>query len=202
MMINLIPPDLKKNYGYARRNSALMRIVTALSAGILGLAVISAAGVLYLQQTANTFAAQAAADEKQLASQNQAQVEKTVSDISNNLKLAVQVLSQEVLFSKLLNQLAVITPNRARLSDVNIAQFGGGLDISAETVDYAAAAQMQVNMTDPNNKIFAKADIVSITCSSDAASLKSGYPCKASYRALFRSDNPFLFINNGKKAGN
>ncbi|HYH36468.1 MAG TPA: hypothetical protein VD706_03145 [Candidatus Saccharimonadales bacterium] len=47
-------------------------------------------------------------------------------------------------------------------------------------------------MADPKNKIFSKADIVSITCSDD----NSDYPCTINIRALFAPNNPFLFINN------
>jgi len=196
-MINLLPPELKENYVYARRNRSLLDIIAAFCAGIGGLVVISLAGFVYLQQTANAYSAQASADEARLRTQNQADTEKKVREISNELKLAVQVLSKEVLFSQLLTQLAVITPSNARLTNVEIAKVGGGLDISAEAVDYKAATQLQVNMADPNSKIFAKADIVSINCSHDPSDHKP-YPCQAIYRALFTTNNPYLFINDGK----
>jgi hypothetical protein len=54
---------------------------------------------------------------------------------------------------------------------------------------------VQVNLADPTNKIFSKADIVSITCSSSNA-LSPLYPCTVNVRALFVTNNPFLFINS------
>lgn len=197
-MINLLPPQMQQDYGYARRNTALMHIVTSFGLGIVGLALMVAAGFIYLQQSANSYQAQAAEIESSLNEQNQVQIEKDVQDISNRLKLAVQVLSKEILFSELLKSLAVATPSNVNLSSINIIAFGGGLDISAEALDYESASQLQVNMSDPANKIFAKADIVSITCESDAT---RRYPCTVTIRALFATDNPFLFIN-GKGAGN
>lgn len=197
-MINLLPPELKQDYAYARRNSSLVRLLSSLGFGILGLAVITGAGFLYLQQSANNYLEQAAKTETALKQQNQEKTEKEVQEISNNLKLAVQVLSEEILFSKLMQQLAVITPTKASLASVNISEFEGAMDISAWTKDYVAATQLQVNLSDPANKIFTKADIVSINCEAGTKGPNS-YPCLAQYRALFADNNPFLFING--KAG-
>lgn len=196
-MINLLPPDLKLEYRYARRNIILRRWITLVGCGLLGLALISAGGVWYLHQTAQTYVVQAAAAEDALTGQKQEEIEKQVQDISNNVKLSVKVLSQEVLFSQLFKQLAVITPSNATLSNLSITQLTGAVDITAKTTDYTAATQMQVNLADPANKIFSKADIISISC---AAGPSAGrYPCTVLLRAQFATNNPFLFIND--KAG-
>jgi hypothetical protein len=194
-MINLLPPDLKQAYGYARRNNNLLHLLASCGLAIIGLALIAGAGVLYLHQTAKTYTAQAVSAEEELRKQNPSDVEKQVTDISGNLKLAVQVLSQEVLFSKLLARLAVITPGEVSLTGLRIDKFGGGLDINAVATTYKAATQLQVNMSDPNNKVFAKVDIVSIGCQADPNSRKGKYACQAQYRAQFAANNPFLFIN-------
>lgn len=198
-MINLLPPDLKQNYSYAHRNTGLLRTLMMFGLSIVGLAVIAAAGFMYLHQTSNAYASEAANREATLKNQNQGQVIKQVQDISNSLKLAVQVLSKEVLFSELLKQLAVITPTNASLTGISIIQVEGAVDITAKTTDYAAATQLQINFTDANNKIFSQADIVSVTCTTDTDT-PTKYPCTAVIRALFVKDNPFLFIND-KKAG-
>lgn len=196
-MINLLPPELQQEYRYARRNSWLLSTVTLCGIGLAGIVVISAAGVWYLNQAANTYTAQAAATQRVLEAQKQAETEKKVQEMSNSLKLAVQVLSKEVLFSKLLKQLGTITPNNATLSNLSITELQGGVDITARTADYNAATQLQVNLADPQNQIFEKADIVSITCAAPADGTR--YPCTVVIRALFAKNNPFLFINN--KAG-
>ena len=110
-MINLLPPQLKEDYGYARRNSALRHILMSFAVGFAGLIVIAVAGVLYLHQSANSYAHQAIQIEESFKEQKQTEVEKQVQEISGSLKLAVQVLSQEVLFSQLLKQLAIVTPS-------------------------------------------------------------------------------------------
>ncbi len=197
-MINLLPPDVKQTYHYARRNVRLVRWMTAVGFALVGLAGISIGGQWYLEQSVKQYAEQVSAAEATLKKQDQANVEKQVQDISNNLKLAVQVLSKEVLFSELLKQLAVVTPTDAKLSNLAISKIQGAVDISASTTDYKAATQLQLNLADPANKIFSKADIVSISCSTAAASadpLQGKYPCTVLVRALFATNNPFLFIN-------
>ncbi len=208
-MINLLPPDVKQSFHYARRNVRLLHWVFAISFAFVGLAVLSAGGLWYLKQTASQYDLQISLSEASLKQQDQTSVEKQVRDISNNLKLAVQVLSKEILFSELLKQLAIITPNNARLSSLTISKVEGAVDISANTADYNAATQLQVNLADPANQIFSKADIINITCATATAasggsapdgSLLSRYPCTVSIRALFAPNNPFLFINSTTKA--
>lgn len=197
-MINLLPPEVKDSYHYGRRNTRLVRWVFAMALAFVGLALISAGGIWYLHKTANDYQVQASLVEETLQRQNQKAVQKQVKDIGDSIKLAVQVLSKEVLFSQLLKQIAVVTPSNAKLSNLAITQGQGAVDISANTTDYNAATQLQLNLADPANKIFSKADIVAINCATPTSSSTTTinpYPCTVTIRALFATNNPFLFIN-------
>lgn len=193
-MINLLPPELKQTYRYARRNRQLLKWIGIFATGILGAVILTGGGYLYLHQSVRNYTAQIASSNAQLQSQNLPAVQKQVTDISNNLKLVVQVLSKEILFSELLGRLASVTPPNVILTNLSISQAQGAIDITAQTANYAAATQLQVNMSDPKNQIFSKADIVGINCQNAAS--QSAYPCTASLRALFATNNPFLFINS------
>lgn len=197
-MINLLPPDIKENYRYARRNTRMIKWVVAFSFALVGLAALSVGGIFYLDQTASSYDSQVQAQQDILKSQDQAGTQKQVKEVSDSLKLVVDVLSQQVLYSKLLEQLATIIPEDAALANLNINQVQGALDITANTADYTSATQLQVNMADPANKIFNKADIVNIACNTDSQGAESAqrYPCTVTVRALFSADNPFLFVNN------
>jgi hypothetical protein len=196
-MINLLPPDIKQEYTYAWRNARLIRWVFAFGFALVGLAIISVGGIFYLSQQASNYEEQVSTAQDSLQAQNQSQTVKQVTDISNNLKLTVQVLSKQVLYSQLLRQLATIIPNNATLSNLNLSQVQGAIDLTANTTDYAAASQLQVNLADPANKLFTKADIVNISCSSDTSGGgNSKYPCTVTIRALFAADNPYLFSSN------
>lgn len=199
-MINLLPPDLKSDYRYARRNTSFVHYIALFGLGLAGLAFIVVAGIFYLQQSSKTYLAQAEGIEQSLGQQKQEEVEKKVQDISNSLKLAVQVLSQQILFSQLLKQLGTVTPSNTILSGISITELQGALDVTARTKDYQAATQLQINLADSANRIFSKADIVTITCASSATDpALAKYPCSVTVRAQFATDSPFLFIND--KAG-
>lgn len=197
-MINLLPPELKQEYRYARRNRRLIHWAAAFAVAIVGLGVITGTGMVIMSHSASTYKAQIVTTEAELASQNITGVQKQVTEISNNLKLMVTVLSKEILFSKLLARLGSITPSNTILTDLSISQTESAIDITARTSDYNAATQLQANLADPNNQIFAKADIVTISCTAQAGDALAAYPCTATIRALFTDNNPFLFINSAK----
>ena len=173
-MINLMPAELKTGYVYARRNVVLRRWAMMFLFALIGLGALATYGLLDIKQSTLRYEKEIAATEATFKEEKSAQTQKQVQDISNNFKLAVKVLSQEVLFSQLIKQIAATIPNNANLTGLTINQTQGGIDISADAVDYKTASQVQVNLADPKNKIFSKADIVSITCnnqSEDAADI-------------------------------
>lgn len=197
-MINLLPPEVKLSYRYARYNVTLRRWVVAFVVAFAGLGVIATYGMLTLHQSTNHYNNEIASTQALFKKEKFAQTQTEVQNISNSFKLVVKVLSQEVLFSELLKQIGELIPDNANLTGLTINQTQGGLDIAADATDYSTATQVQVNLADPSNKIFSKADIISITCTSTNA-LNPRYPCTVNIRALFAPNNPFLFVNNGVK---
>ena len=201
-MINLLPPEVKQDYRYARKNRHLLHWCAAFVVAIVGVAIIAGIGMVIMSNSVSDYKQKIATAQSQLASQNLSETEKQVKDISNNLKLMVTVLSKEILFSKLLARLGTLTPPNVNLTNLAISQTVSAIDITAQTKNYDAATQLQVNLADKNNQIFDKADIVNISCSSGTtASANTTYPCTVTIRALFTKNNPFLFINSGAKAG-
>ncbi len=193
-MINLLPPEFKQNIVYARRNTRLLHWTITMSLSMVGTAVIVLFGLFYINQSSNAYAAQIAKTEAELAAQKLPEIQKQVEDISGSLKLVVQVLSREILFSELLKQIGAAIPAKASLTGLSISKVSGGIDLTAVASDYNTATQVQVNLQDPANKIFDKADIVSITCAATSTS-DPDHPCTVTIRAQFSSNNPFLFIH-------
>lgn len=199
-MINLLPTQMKDGYRYARRNHYLLRWVAALTFGLLGAAALVGVGYFYLHQTTKHYENKIALAEADLKGKKFTEVQKEVSDISNNLKLAKQVLSKQVLFSELLKQLGMLMPKDTRLTGLSISQTTGAIDISAKAKTYTAATQIQVNLTASDNKVFSKADIVSINCGT--ASPGDIYGCSVTLRALFAPNSPFMLIGDAtQKSG-
>lgn len=195
-MINLLPDTLKENYLYGRRNAVLRKWAIALVFGLIGVGVISFAGYFYLQQSIASYTTRVEEAEKNLQEQNILLTQKRAQEITGSLKLAVDVLSKEVLFSQLLRQIGTVTPPNTVLTDLSISEVAGAIELTAISADYTSATQMQVNLEDPENKIFTKADIQNITCTSPGTASDPRYPCTLRLRALFSDDNPFLFINH------
>ncbi|HUP26305.1 MAG TPA: hypothetical protein VM124_01500 [Candidatus Limnocylindrales bacterium] len=201
-MINLLPPNVKENILYARRNTRLRRWIMGLLFSIAIIAATVGMGYLYLQRSINSYAVQVSQGEDQLKAQKLEETQTQVQDLTNSLKLVVQVLSREILFSKLLTQVGAALPNGSVLTDLSINKVSGGLDLRAAATDYQTATQVQVNLQDPSNKIFEKADIINIQCANQPAGgdpVKVRYPCTIQLRALFAQNNPFSFISTGAK---
>jgi hypothetical protein len=195
-MINLLPPELKSNYTYARRNVGLRRWVFSFLTAFVLLGVVGTYGLLSIHQSSIDYQKQADNAKTVLDKEDLSGTQKRIQDISNSFKLVVKVVGQEVLFSNLIKQIGAAMPTNTNLTGLTIRDTTGGLDIVAEAKDYGTATQVQVNLADPRNKIFSKADIVSITCNPENGT----YPCIVQIRALFSPNNPFLFINSSGQA--
>ena len=194
-MINLIPTGLKDSVGYARRNTRLFNWVLALVGFMGGILIIVALGLFYMDRSINNLSTRLDRTKSELKAQNLEDTQTKVDEISGSLKLVVQVLSREVLFSELIKQIGSVIPTNAALTDLEISKVEGAIDLSAVAADYNTATQVQVNLADPGNKIFDQADIVNISCNETAADPR--YPCTINIRARFAKKNPFLFINKG-----
>lgn len=190
-MINLLSNNQRSEIMYARRNTKLLHWVVAIIFVIIGLVFFVGAGYFYVAGTTNKYAKDVEEKRTYLQNQQLGETEQKIQDLSNNLKLILQVLSEEVLFSKLLRQIGAVMPSGSVLSSIEIAELEGGIDLVASTKDYDTGTQVQVNLEDDTNKLFEKVDIVSITCGGSDPE----YPCLVTLRAKFAADNQFLFLN-------
>lgn len=194
-MINLLPPQIKEQITYARRNTLIRRWATAVMLGIAGIALVVLGGHIYIDQSIDAYQKQVQQTSDSLASQKLEETQKQVQNLSGTLRLVLQVLSREVLFSKLLKQVGSVMPPGSALQSLSINKLEGGIDLQAVAKDYQTGTQVQINLQDPANKIFEKADILSINCAGDDAA-DPRYPCQVSIRALFAKDNSFTFVSN------
>ncbi len=198
-MINLLPSDVKQNFGYARYNTKLLKWSAVFALSIFGVGVIVAFGLFYINHSIHSYTSQNAQVQQELKNQKLDQTQKQVKDLSSSVKLVLQVLSREILFSKLINQIGTAIPPNAVLTDLDITKTQGAINIIAIASDYNTASQVQVNLKDPANKIFDQADLINITCTSAATTTNQRYPCTVSIKARFAKSNPFLFINSQAK---
>lgn len=194
-MINLLPPETRENIMYARHNTKLLRWSAALAIGIVGIVTVVVFGFFYIDQNTKNINKQVDLAREELKIQKLDETQKRVEELSGSLKLVIQVLSKQILFSELLRQAGAVMPAGSSLASLNISKVSGGIDLQAVTKDYQTASQVQVNLQDQGNKIFEKVDILNIVC--NAQSQTVAYPCTGSYRASFSKNNPFLFLKTG-----
>jgi len=192
-MINLLPPNEAENILYARRNTRLLKWIFVACFSIVGIGVIVGAGQIIINRTANQVRAQVVAGQESLKVQKLEETQDHVEDISSSLKLVTQVLSKQIILSELIPQIGSVLPNGTSLTSLQLNKIEGGIDLTVAAVDYQTATQVQVNLQDPDNKLFQKADINNIDCA--AANDDPRYPCQTTIRALFVDDNPYSFLN-------
>lgn len=195
-MINLLPPKVKTSYGYAYRNARLLRYVTGLSLGLIGIVFVLGAALLFLSQEVDGYKESAAISEASLRKQNEAATISEVSGISDSITLSVDVLSKEILFSELLRQVGSLMPRGTILQGLSISNdLTGALDLEVGATDYTSASQVQVNLQDDTNKIFAIADLNNISCAEGEEVANVQYPCTVNLRALFAENSSFYLIS-------
>jgi uncharacterized protein YgfB (UPF0149 family) len=192
-MINLLASNAKEDLLYARRNTIIMRWCILALVIIAGIGIIGISGIFYMRESQEKLQNQIELTKAQLKEQDLEGTQKQVESISSNVKLTIDVLSREILFSKLIRQIGSAMPADTSLTNLQITKTQGGIDLSAIAKDYNAGTQVQLNLQDPTNKIFDKADLVNISCGSDST-IDARYPCTVTVRAQFGKNNSFYLI--------
>jgi Tfp pilus assembly protein PilN len=200
-MINLLPGDYRTALRLGRTNARLRHWIEIGVLLIVGLGLILGVGWLYINQQVNNLNSSIAATQKQLETQHLEEVQKQADQISQNIRIINQVLSRELRFSALIQEIGRVMPDGTVLGSLTLSnKIKGALDLTVSAKSHVAAAQVAVNLSDPKNNIFAKVDIISINCSTQSGA-SSGYLCTGSYRALFDSKTPNRFLNIPNNGG-
>lgn len=182
-MINLLPPSYATRIKYGRLNTKLRLWVLGALVSIIILVVIFAGGWLYLNSQSNNLQKQLDVTNAQLKAQNLEKVKKDSSEISGDIKVINQILSSEIHFSKLIQDIGAIMPPQTVLATLSLSEDNSGaIDLTANSVDSSSAAQIAVNLSDPANGLFSKVDVINVSCD---ITKQSTYKCVDIYKAMF-----------------
>lgn len=192
-LLNLMPPDAKTSIAYARHNTRLVHWTIGCLMIIVAMAATVVLGSFYIDNSKHNLTKSIEQTKNTISTQKLDKIQAEAQNLSGGVKLIVQVLSKEIQFSKLLEQLGGLMPTGATLGNVQLSsKVNGALDLTANAVDYQSATQVQVNLQDPKNNLFEKVDTISVTCTDGAPSssgiVDSRYKCQIIVRALFKSD--------------
>lgn len=196
-MINLLPPEAKEEALYGRRNRKLLFMSGGICVMILALAVLTVFGQFYLSSSKTQYAKSGQIVEKRIKEQKLEDSQKSLEALASNFKTASQLLGKQILFSKLFPKLAEIIPKGASVRQLSLDDKTTYLQFEISAPSRELANQGYINVADPKNGLFEKADLLDISCSEIAASGTTALTtdCKATVKALFRSDSPFLLLN-------
>lgn len=180
-MINLLPPDYIAQIHSGRFNATLRRWFLAIIFATIGLVFMLASGWFYIDRQTKNLDQKIDITEQQLEQQDLVQVQKDAAKITSDVKLINQVLSREIRFSSLIQDMGKIMPQGTILDGLSLSKVSGAVDLSTSATDYNTAAQIAVNLSDKKNGLFSKVDIVNISCGSTTAE----YKCSGTFKALF-----------------
>lgn len=192
-MIDLLPSSIKTSRAFGRKNGRLLRLNAALLLAVFGILVIGATGYFFINYATVSATETKKRAEELIASTELDKASKEYKAFSNNLKTVVQILNNQILFSKLLQQIGGVTPIGATLNSISLSGSDSALDLDFSTTSSNIAPTIQVNLEDPQNQLFEKADIVQVNCTTDSDGSED---CNVQLRALFKKDAKFLFLNS------
>lgn len=195
-MINLLPTSHAESIRYGRQNTTLRNWLLAMATAIGILILIIAGGWVYLDRQKRNYQSDISNTNQQLKAQNLAQVQKDAKEITGDIRVINQILSSEIRFSDLTQTIGTEMPSGTVLNSLSLSnKVNGALDLIANTIDYPSAAQVAVNLSQSQDQIFSKIDIVNINCNKTAL---SAYKCIATYRALFSKTAQTKFLSVAK----
>lgn len=197
-MINLLPPEHAAFIRYGRQNTLLRKWLIGMAGAIVMLVIIISAGWFYINRQASSLQKGINTTNQLLKAQNLSKVQSDAKEITGDIRVINQVLSGEIRFSDLIQAIGGVMPSGAILSGLSITQVNGPLDLSVNSTNYATAAQVAANLSDPKNGLFSKVDVVSVTCNQTGSSTpgtSSIYKCTIGLKALFSPDTKSKFLS-------
>ena len=159
-MINLLPPDYKKQLTAARSNSLLVRYNILLASVLVVLAL--AIGALYgVFITTKTVADQTIADNEAKAAQYQS-VAKEATEFRKNLTEARAILDSQVSYSRVMLEIGRTLPDGVVLSSLSLdaATFGTPVTLQAQARDINSAVALKTAFQ--NSDLFSNVSFSSI----------------------------------------
>lgn len=182
-MINLLPPQDKRELQAARTNTLLIRYNILLIIAI-GLMLLIAGSVSIYFSSAKT-TSQAIIDENRSRVSNYATIEKQATEFRSNLATAKKILDNEVVYTKVILAIAHTLPSGTVLDTLNLdsANFGKPMSITARVRSYADALRLKDAFQTSDIISDAHFDSVTAGSTNDAA-----YPLTVSLTITIKKD--------------
>ena len=182
-MINLLPPEEKRQLRAARTNTLLIRYnIFLLGAAVfVGIAV----GVTYIYLTSTKATAEQVISENRSKVGQYAAVEAQAQQFRQNLLTAKQILGNEVTYTKVILEIAQLLPSGVILENLSLdpATFGTETTLIAAAKDYNSALALKDSFQ--NSPLFANVHFQTIATGNTQ---NPGYPVTVNLNITIKKD--------------
>lgn len=182
-MINLLPPEEKRQLRAARTNSLLLRYNLLLLGAVIFLAASIAITYFYLSTTKAN--AETVISENNAKVGGLASVQADATTFRTNLATAKQILDNEVIYTKVILAIAALLPSGTVLDRLNLDSqtFGTETTIAARVKNYDLALKLKDAFQ--SSPLFTNVHFQSITSSSTVG---DQYPLTVNLNVTIKKD--------------
>jgi len=185
-MINLLPPEEKKQLRAAQSNVLLLRYNEALVFAVAFLVI--ALGVVYVYLSNANTAGQKTITDNRAKVADYAPVQAEATQFRDNLSTAQQILNSQITYSKVIIDIAQLMPQGTVLQNLNLnaATFGTPTQLIALAKDYSSALALKDSFQKAT--IFSDVHFDSITSSASSGSSGNTYPMVVTLDVTIKKD--------------
>lgn len=182
-MINLLPPEEKRQIRAGRSNTLLIRYNIFLL-GVVAFMLLSIGFIYFYLNNAKTDA-EVRINENKTKVSSFADIQKEATEFRSDLATAKQILDREVIYTKVILEIAHLMPARTVLENLNLdsATFGTETALTAKAKTYNDAIAIKESFEKSN--LFTDVRFSSLTIN-DADT--SGYPMTATLSVKISKD--------------
>lgn len=180
-MINLLPPNTKSQLAAARANRLLLNYIVLLLAAIAFL--LGAIGIVYIYLGNAKSTAEASIQDSMAQVSDYAAVESEASSFRQDLANAKQILDNDVVYSKVILEIASVLPPGIILDTLSLDSetFGTPTTLTAKARDYNTVLQLKDALQ--RTSLFSDASIQTISSGAEGA-----YPLNATLSVTIQKD--------------
>lgn len=180
-MINLLPPDNKRQLRAARTNTLLLRYNFLLLGALVF--ILIALGVVYFYLNTSRAVAEQTIKDNDAKVANYASVKQQADNFRTSLSTAKQILDQNVAYTKVILKIAHLLPPGVVMDKLSLDSktFGTPTTISANAKDYDAALALKDSLQ--SSSLFSNVYFASISGGGGGS-----YPIKVTLNVTIQKD--------------
>jgi hypothetical protein len=161
---------------------------------LLGIMAITIVGQFYIKSNVSNLNKTIESTKQRINDQSLETRQAEISSFANNLKTVSSLLSDQLLFSKIITSLGEILPNGVTVLNIDFRSTDSTIKLQLIGADEKAVTQGFVNISSAPSNLIQTADLENVDCSGQGG-------CTASVTILLNKDSEFYFLNDiSKKA--